>query len=122
MAKNKPKINNTINPPRYRVVHMHNRIDIQMDGGSYFGFCNNGFVYVEYKNNKLNRVYEVPDYTHISTSEEMFQEELLCDIPMEFKTLVHIQKSLKHHFEQYLYPSKRELCNMKIKYIIDTEI
>lgn len=121
MAKNKPKINNEVLAPKYRVIEMDDRIDFSLNEGSRFSFGRElkKYVYVEYKNNKLNMVYEVPDYTHINSEEDLFQHECICDIPMDFTKLVQIQKAIHHHFNQYLYPSKREQCNLKVHYIID---
>lgn len=122
MAKKKKKINNEVLSPKYRVLEMKDRMDFFLGGGSYFAFAPGvqKYIYVEYKNNKLNMVYDVPDYTHINSEEELFQYECTCNIPMNFRELVQIQKSIHHHFNQYLYPSKRELCNLKTNYIIDT--
>lgn len=122
MAKNKPKINNEVLAPKYRVTEKPDKIEFYLAGGSRFSFVSELgiYVYVEYKNNKLNMVYDVPDYTHVNSEAELFQNECICSIPMNFRELVQIQKAILHHFNQYLYPSKREQCNLKTNYIIDT--
>lgn len=121
MAKNKPKIKNEVLPPRYRVNHLDDRIKIYLGDGSSFMFYGKlrTFTYSVYENNIYYTTHIVPDYTNINSEEELFQQECICDTPMNFRTLVQIQKTLIHHYYQCLFPSKLELCNQKTNYIVD---
>ena len=121
MAKNKPKIKNEVLHPRYRVKHYDDRIQVDLGSGSTFGFYRSlpKYILSLYENNRFEMAYDVDDYTHINSEEEMFQQECICNVPMDFRTLVQIQKAMKHHYDQFLFPSKLELCNQKTNYIID---
>lgn len=129
MAKKKKRIDNTVLHPKYRVTY-HDDKQIWVDLGTTMGtsgsrlkYVNNEyankFVLTLYKNNIYDSIHEIPDYTFISTEEELFQYSLLCNVDIDFSVLVQLQKALKHQMYQYIFPSKLEMINMKNRYILD---